>query len=120
MRPVFRFHIREREEVEGPALGPGKIALLEAIRDTGSITSAAKAMGMSYRRAWLLVDETNRCLRSPAVVTASGGRRGGGSAITATGAELVKRYRAIERDTEASVRRAFADLLRPRPGRRIK
>ena len=68
MKPEVRFHIRDggdrRSEL---AIGPGKVALLEAIEETGSITSSAKRLGMSYRRAWLLVDETNRCLVRPAV-----------------------------------------------------
>ena len=88
------------------------MALLEAIRDTGSITSAAKALGMSYRRAWLLVDETNRCLVGPAVETAAGGAHGGGTALTAIGLELVRRYRALERETEAAVRRTLRPVLR--------
>ena len=77
--------------------GPGKIALLEAIRDTRSITAAAKAIGMSYRRAWILVDEMNRALASAAVESATGGERGGGSTLTALGHELVDVYRRIER-----------------------
>ena len=64
-------------------IGPGKIALLEAIRTTGSISAAARSLGMSYRRAWLLVEEINNSLREPAVTAASGGRHGGGAAITA-------------------------------------
>ena len=115
MRPEVRFHIRDHDRPSGIAIGPGKIALLEAIRDTGSITSAAKALGMSYRRAWLLVDETNRCLRRPAVATAAGGRRGGGTALTEEGAELVRRYRAVERATADAVSRRFATLFRARP-----
>jgi len=118
MRPEVRFHIRDGGKASALAIGPGKIALLEAIRETGSITSAAKALGMSYRRAWMLVDETNRCLVRPAVETASGGERGGGSALTKTGAELVARYRALERDTATSVRRAFGSMLRETAPRR--
>jgi molybdate transport system regulatory protein len=94
------------------AIGPGKIALLEAIQRTGSITSAAKALKMSYRRAWLLVDETNRCLTSPAVASASGGERGGGTTLTPAGMELVRRYRALERATAAATLRTLHALLR--------
>ena len=112
MTPAIRLHIRDREGGSGLAIGPGKVALLEAIARTGSITSAAKALGMSYRRAWMLVDETNRCLVTPAVETASGGQHGGGSALTAAGRELVKRYRALERDTGIAARRAFKTLFR--------
>jgi molybdate transport system regulatory protein len=95
-----------------PAIGPGKIALLEAIGSTGSITSAAKLLGMSYRRAWLLVDETNRCLVRPAVRTAAGGKRGGGTSLTPAGAELVRRYRAVERETSSAVAHQLRSLLR--------
>mgnify|MGYP002146123942 CR=1 FL=1 len=83
------------------AVGPGKIALLEAVDKTGSITAAAKSLDMSYRRAWLLVDELNRCLRTPAVETAKGGSQGGGCVLTAEGHALVALYRRIE-DTAAS------------------
>lgn len=58
------------------AIGPGKIALLEALDETGSITAAARSLDMSYRRAWLLIDELNRALKTPAVATAAGGAKG--------------------------------------------
>lgn len=112
MRPEVRFHIRDRMGETPLAIGPGKVALLEAIQETGSITSAAKSLGMSYRRAWMLVDETNRCLVRPAVTTATGGERGGGTELTATGAELVERYRALERKTAGAVDKAFGPLLK--------
>jgi molybdate transport system regulatory protein len=78
------------------AVGPGKIALVEAIARTGSLTAAARSMDMSYRRAWLLVDELNKSLREPAVVAARGGAKGGGSALTDSGRRLVELYRRIE------------------------
>ena len=112
MKPGVRFHIRDGGAHRDLAIGPGKVALLEAIRDTGSITAAARQLGMSYRRAWLLVDETNRCLVGPAVATASGGEKGGGSALTALGAELVLRYRALEHETAIAVRRKLRSVLR--------
>ena len=112
MKPEVRFHIRARGAGTELALGPGKIALLEAIRDTGSITAAAKHLGMSYRRAWLLVDETNRCLVAPAVETASGGLQGGGTVLTALGVDLVQRYRELERATQAAVQRRLEPMLR--------
>jgi molybdate transport system regulatory protein len=77
-------------------LGPGKVGLLEAIEATGSITGAARAMGMSYRRAWLLLEATNGMFRTPVVETAHGGTRGGGARVTAFGQEVVARYRAVE------------------------
>ena len=70
--------------------------LAEAIEREGSISAAARALGMSYRRAWQLVEETNRALREPAVVTAKGGAHGGGAALTATGETVVQCYRALE------------------------
>jgi molybdate transport system regulatory protein len=118
MKPDVQFHIRDGHEGAELAIGPGKISLLEAIAQTGSITSAAKKLGMSYRRAWLLVDETNRCLNAPAVQTATGGKRGGGTALTSVGAELVRRYRALERQTEVVVTRKLKTLLRPVPPRK--
>ena len=86
--PTARFRLRV---TAGDVIfvGPGKIALLEAIRETRSITAAAKAMGMSYRRAWLLVDELNGVLADAAVATAVGGEHGGGSTLTTLGEELV-------------------------------
>lgn len=77
------------------ALGPGKVRLLELIRDLGSISSAGRAMDMSYRRAWLLIDELNRTFREPLVVTQKGGGGGGGARLTAFGTEVVRLYRAI-------------------------
>jgi molybdate transport system regulatory protein len=78
------------------AVGPGKIDLLEAIAEMQSITAAAKSIGMSYRRAWILVDQLNAALRQPAVASAQGGERGGGSRLTAVGEALIERYRRIE------------------------
>jgi molybdate transport system regulatory protein len=99
-------------------IGPGKVALLEAIAETGSITSSARKLGMSYRRAWLLVEETNRCIVRPAVATATGGQHGGGSTLTSVGVELVRRYRALERRTALAVNRDLKTLLRTIPERK--
>ena len=82
----FRLRITTGDDI---AVGPGKIDLLEAIAATGSITAAAKQLGMSYRRAWLLVDTMNRCFRGPVVDAEAGGQRGGGTALTPLGAEVV-------------------------------
>ena len=84
------------------ALGPGKISLLEAIGTEGSITAAGKKLGMSYRRAWLLVDSLNTMFKAPAVSTRHGGAHGGNATLTALGAEVVLRYRQIERAAERS------------------
>jgi molybdate transport system regulatory protein len=93
---------------EDRAVGPGKIRLLEAIRDTGSITKAGIALGMSYRRAWLLVDDMNNCFREPVIAAQAGGSHGGGAALTPFGRKLIDQYRAIE----AEARSATAARLR--------
>jgi molybdate transport system regulatory protein len=79
------------------AIGPGKIRLLELVGESGSISAAGRAMNMSYRRAWMLVDGLNRCFRAPVVSTQLGGSRGGGAVLTGLGHDLIARYRAIER-----------------------
>jgi molybdate transport system regulatory protein len=91
-------------------LGPGKIALLEGIIATGSISAAGRGMGMSYRRAWLLVDALNRMFAEPVVVAAAGGARGGGAQVTETGRRLVATYRAIEKRTLRDARASFAEF----------
>ncbi len=77
-------------------VGPGKIALLQAVNECRSISAAAKLQGMSYRRAWLLIDEMNRMLKAPVIATAKGGANGGGSILTDFGKELVDLYTNIE------------------------
>ena len=79
------------------AIGPGKIKLLELVGELGSISAAGRAMGMSYRRAWTLIDGLNGSFRSPVVTTQPGGARGGGAALTDLGHDVIARYRAIER-----------------------
>jgi molybdate transport system regulatory protein len=80
-------------------LGPGKVALLEAIAESGSISAAGRAHAMSYRRAWLLVEDLNRMFASPLVSARSGGAKGGGAELTALGRTVVALYRAAERKT---------------------
>jgi molybdate transport system regulatory protein len=87
----------------GRRVGPGKIRLLELIDETGSISAAGRAMAMSYRRAWLLVENLNTSFREPVVDTRSGGRQGGGAHLTTFGRELVQRYRTMERDAVHAV-----------------
>ena len=92
------------------AVGPGKVALLDAIAETGSISAAARALGMSYRRAWLLIDTMNRCFREPVIETASGGKGGGGARVTPLGEEVLRRYRSMEDTAVASVRDQIAEF----------
>jgi len=80
----------------GARIGPGKAALLESVRATGSIAAAARAMGMDYKRAWLLVDSLNRAFATPTVERMAGGPRGGGATLTAFGEELLARYRRLQ------------------------
>jgi molybdate transport system regulatory protein len=94
-KPVAKFRMRVTAG-DVIAVGPGKIALLEAIADTGSLTSAAKSLDMSYRRAWLLLGELNRAMRKPAVDSAKGGQHGGGSELTDAGRKLIELYRRID------------------------
>lgn len=80
----------------GARIGPGKAELLESIRSSGSISAAARALGMDYKRAWLLVDSLNRAFSTPAVLRTAGGPGGGGATLTPFGEELLARYRRIE------------------------
>ena len=96
------------------ALGPGKADLLQAVAESGSISAAARAMGMSYRRAWTLVEAMNRDFREPLVATSAGGSGGGGARVTPAGREALGRYRAMEDKAAAAVAdeiSAFAGLL---------
>lgn len=92
------------------AIGPGKVELLEAILESGSISGAARAMGMSYRRAWLLVDTMNRCFREPLVESATGGSKGGGACVTETGKAVLAHYRSMQRAAEAAARADFRKI----------
>ena len=84
--------------------------MLEAIRDTGSITQAGRALGMSYRRAWLLVDDMNNCFRDPVIEAQPGGAHGGGATLTPFGQKLVERYRAIEAEAHAATAARLREL----------
>ena len=100
----FRIRVTRGEDI---AVGPGKVALLEAIAREGSITAAAKSLGMSYRRAWMLVDTMNRNFRTPVVEAGAGGSHGGGAALTPLGQDVVLRYRRIE---ATAAKAASADI----------
>ena len=108
----FRLRIKYGEEI---AIGPGKIAILEAIAETGSISAAGRKLGMSYRRAWLLVDQMNQYFKDPVVHAATGGLQGGGTALTPTGTEVIRLYRTIEQQSQthsASLLTALTDKIR--------
>jgi molybdate transport system regulatory protein len=97
------------------AMGPGKADLLAAIDQHGSISAAARAMDMSYRRAWLLVDTMNHSFREPLIEAATGGSRGGGARLTPLGHEVLARYRRMEATAQAALKRemaGFRKLLR--------
>ncbi len=100
-RPAPRVSIR-LDLASGARVGPGKIALLEEIARHGSISAAGRALKMSYRRAWELVEDLNRHLGTPVVSAVTGGSGGGGARLTEAGAALVAAYRAIESATEAA------------------
>lgn len=89
------------------ALGPGKIRLMELIMENGSISAASRAMGMSYRRAWMLADDLNSSFREPVILKKVGGSHGGGAEVTELGRDVVARYRRIE---QLSHEAAAADL----------
>ena len=91
----------------GARIGPGKIALLEAIRSEGSITAAARHLGMAYRTAWLLVQEINNTLRQPAVSTKHGGVKRSGAVVTPVGEKVIELYHSIEGMTSASAHQEF-------------
>ena len=92
------------------ALGPGKADLLEAIQAAGSIAAAGRSMGMSYRRAWLLVDTMNRCFKGPLVATERGGAGRGGAVLTPLGVEALARYRALEAAARTAVEAGTGSL----------
>jgi len=92
---------------ESEQLGPGKIRLLELLKETGSISAAGRAMGMSYRRAWLLIDDLNHMFVEPVTHARQGGCDGGGASITPFGEQLVAHYRTIE----SGVHNAFREQL---------
>src|SRR5215469_11461657 len=94
----------------GQAIGHGKIRLLEAVRDYGSISAAGRSMGMSYRRAWLLVDELNKLFETPVVETKHGGSAGGGAELTPFGHQVVQQYRRIETKAHKAAAKELAAL----------
>ncbi len=109
--PTDRLSIRI-DLASGAKIGPGKVAVLEAIESAGSISGAGRALRMSYRRTWELVEDLNRSLGVPVVDTAAGGSGGGGASLTPFGRAVISHYRAIEADSAAAAKKHLAALLR--------
>lgn len=109
VKVIPRFRILVGKEI---ALGPGKADLLEAIGESGSIRLAARSLGMSYMRAWKLIQTMNRCFQSPVVTTARGGEQGGETRLTDVGNRILKLYRGMERASKASTNRYWHDIFR--------
>jgi len=104
-----------------PAMGPGKARLVTLIADTGSISAAARTMGMSYRRAWQLVEALNKSFKEPVVLTAVGGKRGGGAVVTDFGKRLVAQYHGMEAKASVAIAadlEEFSAQLRKHAARR--
>jgi len=100
------------------SLGPGKVRLLEAVAEHGSLSAAARSMQMAYRHAWEMLDDLNRCFRDPVIETETGGSSGGGARVTAFGAELITRYHAMQAKADAALATDLAALTRacaPKP-----
>ena len=95
-----------------PAIGPGKAELLDHIAATGSISAAAREMGMSYRRAWKLVEALNEDFSGPLVETSTGGKRGGGATVTELGLNVLQRYRVMELRASTAIRRELVGIER--------
>jgi molybdate transport system regulatory protein len=110
-RTTDRLSIR-LDLVSGARIGPGTVAVLEEIAHSGSISAAGRALRMSYRRTWELVEDLNRTLGTPVVETAAGGSGGGGAVLTRAGKAIVERYRAIEMDTALAARKHLLALNR--------
>ncbi|MFD2263972.1 winged helix-turn-helix domain-containing protein [Lacibacterium aquatile] len=98
LKPILRIDFPPEDR-----LGRGKMQLLDLIRETGSISAAGRAMDMSYRRAWLLVDALNRMFSQPVVASQRGGPQGGGAVVTPFGEELLARFRAMETKLAATL-----------------
>lgn len=92
-------------------IGPGKIRLLELVAETGSISAAARGMDMSYRRAWLLIDEMNHMFKEPVVAAVTGGAHGGGTHLTELGEGLIAAYRAVEADSHQIIAKRLGRVL---------
>jgi molybdate transport system regulatory protein len=108
MTPMIRIRIDFAENVN---VGPGKIALLEAIKSTGSISDAARTLGMSYRRAWMLINSLKQGFSEAVSVSSTGGAGGGGARITTFGSNLIKQYRTLEREVGRLGAQRLTDIV---------
>ena len=117
-KPANRLSIRV-DLASGARIGPGKVAVLEEIARSGSISAAGRALHISYRRTWELVEDLNATLGAPVVQTASGGSKGGGANLTELGQAVVTRYRAIEQDCALAARKHLTALQRVAKGQRL-
>ncbi len=102
-----RIRVRRGDEI---ALGPGKVALLEAIHTGGSLTAAARGLGMSYMRAWKLVQTMNACFREPLVTTHRGGKTHGSAVLTSTGERALALYRSMEEASREAMAASWREL----------
>jgi molybdate transport system regulatory protein len=107
--PVIRFRI---DFADNSRVGPGKIELLEAILRHGSLSQAARSLGMSYRRAWLLIESLNSYFQEPVTQATTGGKGGGGVTITQFGKSLIKSYRELSRDIAIAAARRLPPIAR--------
>jgi molybdate transport system regulatory protein len=114
LTPSIRFRI---DFAQDSNIGPGKIALLEAILNSGSLSEAARGMKLSYRRAWLLLDSLNKSFDKPVSINTAGGAGGGGVVVTEFGVSLIRRYRDLESEISAIAQRCLGDIL-PKAARR--
>lgn len=118
LRPQVRLRLLQGQEI---AMGPGKADLLDAIGRAGSISAAAKALNMSYRRAWQLVETMNACFGAPLVSASKGGSGGGGAEVTADGREVLAAYRRLQHEVDAVLQVHLPSLqlrARKRPRRK--
>lgn len=107
IRPRYRVY-----RGDAIAFGPGKAELLRHIAETGSISEAARRMGMSYNRAWLHIKQANLSFTSPLVESTRGGKAGGGAVLTATGQKVLKLWSSLEEEAQAATARTRAGLIR--------
>lgn len=104
---VIRFRIDFNDNVN---VGPGKVALLEAIKSTGSISDAARSLGMSYRRAWTLINSLKQGFSEAVIVSATGGKGGGGARVTGFGELLIDQYRRLEREITRLAAQSLSEI----------